>query len=162
MQVPCHLPVSLCATSASRETQYREHRWRGFVSREGSTFSNARNWFSQVASLEDEALGLLPLLSGGESGTSGVLEDFPDTLVGLGRALDVLLGTNLVLDLSCLRLGQYAGCFWLMGAACAHLLLGDRSLRGLVEFLDGLGIVSKILLATNKDDGKTLAEVKDL
>lgn len=109
VQVPCHLPVSLCATSASRETQYREHRWRGFVSREGSTFSNARNWFSQVASLEDEALGLLPLLSGGESGTSGVLKHFPDTLVGLGRALNVLLGTNLVLDLSCLWMGQYAG-----------------------------------------------------
>jgi hypothetical protein len=29
-----------------------------------------------------------------------VLKDLTDTLVGLGRALDVLLGTDLVLDLS--------------------------------------------------------------
>lgn len=49
--------------------------------------------------LENEALLLLPL-PGGERGTSGVLKDLPDTFVGLGRALDVLLGSDLILDLS--------------------------------------------------------------
>ena len=53
-------------------------------------------------SLEDKAL-LLLLLPGGESSTSSMLKDFPDALVGLGRALDVLLGADLVLDLSCLQ-----------------------------------------------------------
>jgi hypothetical protein len=43
-----------------------------------------------------------------------------------------------------------------------HLLLGNGSLRGLVKFLDGLLIVSKILLTSNEDDGKALAEMQDL
>ena len=72
-----------------------------------------------------------------------MLKDLTNTLVGLGRTLDVLLGTNLVLDLS-------------------GLLLGNRSLRSLVKFLDGLLVVSEILLTSDKDDGKTLTEVQDL
>lgn len=43
-----------------------------------------------------------------------------------------------------------------------YLLGGDRLLRGLGEFLNSLGVVAQILLATNKDDGKTLAEMKNL
>jgi hypothetical protein len=43
-----------------------------------------------------------------------------------------------------------------------HLLLGDGSLGGLVKFLDGLLVVSKILLTSNEDDGKALAEMQDL
>jgi len=43
-----------------------------------------------------------------------------------------------------------------------YLLLGDGSLRGLVKFLNGLLIVSEILLTSNKDDGKALAEMQDL
>jgi hypothetical protein len=42
-----------------------------------------------------------------------------------------------------------------------YLLRGDRLLRGLGKLLDGLGVVAQILLAANKDDGKTLAEVKN-
>lgn len=72
-----------------------------------------------------------------------MLKDLTNTLVGLGRALDVLLGTDLVLDLS-------------------GLLLGNRSLRSLVKFLDGLLVVSEILLTSNKDDRKTLTEMEDL
>jgi hypothetical protein len=34
-----------------------------------------------------------------ESSTSGSLEDFTDTLVGAGRALKVLVGTNLLANL---------------------------------------------------------------
>jgi hypothetical protein len=43
-----------------------------------------------------------------------------------------------------------------------HLLLGNGSLRSLVKFLDGLLVVSEILLTSNEDDGKTLAEMQDL
>jgi hypothetical protein len=47
--------------------------------------------------LQDQALcTALLLLSGEESGPGGVFEYFSDTLVGLGRALEVLLGTNLL------------------------------------------------------------------
>jgi hypothetical protein len=42
-----------------------------------------------------------------------------------------------------------------------NLLGGDGLLRGLCELFDGLRIVTKIALAANKNDGKTLAEVQD-
>lgn len=43
-----------------------------------------------------------------------------------------------------------------------NLLGGNGLLGGLVEFLNGLLVEAKILLATNKDDGEGLAEVQDL
>lgn len=43
-----------------------------------------------------------------------------------------------------------------------YLLLGDGGLRSLVKLLDGLLVVSKILLTSDKDDGKALAEVQNL
>jgi hypothetical protein len=43
-----------------------------------------------------------------------------------------------------------------------YLLRGDGLLAGLAELLDCLVVVSQILLATNQNDGETLAEVKDL
>jgi len=42
-----------------------------------------------------------------------------------------------------------------------YLLLCDGLLRSLVQLLDGLLVVPKIALATNKDNGKVGAEVKD-
>jgi hypothetical protein len=42
------------------------------------------------------------------------------------------------------------------------LLRRDGLLAGLAELFNGLGVVSQILLAANQDDGKTLAEVKNL
>jgi hypothetical protein len=114
------------------------------------------------ARLQDQALlaAAAPLLSRGEGGTSGVLKDLTHTFVGLGRALNVLFGANLVLDLSGLwRLCEDRA--YLNHDSETYLLLGDGSLRGLVEFLNSLLVVSEILLTSNKDDGKTLAEVQD-
>lgn len=42
-----------------------------------------------------------------------------------------------------------------------YLLRRDGLLAGLAELLNGLLVVSQILLAANKDDGETLAEVED-
>lgn len=44
----------------------------------------------------------------------------------------------------------------------AYLALTDGALGGLVELLNGLGVVTQILLTANQDNGKTLAEVEDL
>jgi len=78
-----------------------------------------------------------------ESGTGGVLEDFADTIVALGRALEVLVGHDLLTDL-------------------LTLLGGDGLLAGLAELLNGLLVVSQILLAADEDDGQALAEVQNL
>lgn len=43
-----------------------------------------------------------------------------------------------------------------------YLFGRDGLLGGLGEFFNGLGVVTKIHLAANKDDGKALAEVKNL
>jgi hypothetical protein len=72
-----------------------------------------------------------------------VLEHFADTLVGLGWALKVLVSRDLLADL-------------------LTLLRWDGLLAGLSEFLDDLLVVSQILLAANKDDRETLAEVQNL
>lgn len=54
--------------------------------------------------LQDHALCLLPVLSAAtgarhESGACGVLEHLTDTLVGLGGALEVLVGADLLANL---------------------------------------------------------------
>lgn len=51
------------------------------------------------ARLEDEALLLLGLVARQEGSSCSMLEHLTDTLVGLGRALEVLVGTNLLLNL---------------------------------------------------------------
>jgi hypothetical protein len=56
------------------------------------------NWFSlqnQAAALLAASLALDSLQEGS---TSGSLEDFTDTLIGAGRALKVLVGTDLLAD----------------------------------------------------------------
>ena len=42
-----------------------------------------------------------------------------------------------------------------------NLFGGDRLLRSLVQFFDGLGVMTQIHLAANKDDRKALAEMED-
>ena len=58
-----------------------------------------------MAHLQHHALVLLAGTTAArqQSGASGVLEDLADTLVGLGRALEVLVGTNLLANLLTLR-----------------------------------------------------------
>lgn len=55
--------------------------------------------FTRLTHLQDCALGLLLLFPGEQGSSCGVLEYLPDTLVGLRRALEVLLGTNLLADI---------------------------------------------------------------
>jgi len=86
---------------------------------------------------------VLFVLLGQKGGTCSVLEHLADTLIRLGRALKVFVGINLLADFITLLRGN-----WLLG--------------GLVKLFDGLLIVTKILLASNEDDGETLAEMKDL
>lgn len=50
-----------------------------------------------MSSLQDRAL-LLLLLPREQRGARGVLKHFPDAFVRLGRALEVLLSTNLLTD----------------------------------------------------------------
>lgn len=87
---------------------------------------------------------MLVLVRLGQQGsTGGRLEDLADAIVGSSRALEVLVRSDLL-------------------ANFLALLGSNRLLGGLLEFLDGLGVVAKVLLAANQDDGKTLAEVKNL
>jgi hypothetical protein len=69
------------------------------------------------------------------------LEDLPNSLTSLGTALDIALGTNLLRH-------------------CQTLRTLDRSLVHPLQILFGLAIVSEILLARDKDNGETLAEVE--
>ena len=56
--------------------------------------------------------------------------------------------------------GLFQG-FW--GDRCkTYLFRSHGLLRGLVELLDGLGVVAEILLAADEDDGQAGAEVQDL
>jgi hypothetical protein len=50
---------------------------------------------SRVQDLQDQALVLLLLLRQ-EGSSGGRFEDFADTLIGLGRAFEVFVGTNLL------------------------------------------------------------------
>ena len=94
-------------------------------------------------SLQDSALLLALARLGQKSSAGGCFEDLTDTLVGTSRALEVLVGADLLADF-------------------LTLFGRDGLLGGLGEFFNGLGVVAKIHLAANKDDGKALAEVKNL
>jgi hypothetical protein len=80
--------------------------------------------------------------AGEQSSARSMLEDLTHTVTALGRTLKVLVGTNLLANLL--------------------TLLGRNGLLArLTELLLNLGVVSQILLATDEDDGETLAEVKN-
>lgn len=52
----------------------------------------------QMGPLQDQALLAFTALSCQQSGTGGTFEDFADSLVGLGRALKVFVGSDLLAD----------------------------------------------------------------
>lgn len=68
-----------------------------------------------------------------EGSTSSSFENLTDTLVGPSRAFQVLIGLNLLPNF-------------------LTLLRGNRLLGSLVQFLNGLGVVAEIHLATHEDD----------
>jgi len=72
-----------------------------------------------------------------------MLEHFAHALVCFGRALQVPLGADNLLD-------------------GITLSLGDRFLRCFGELLNSLLVMTKILLASNQDDGQSVAEMKNL
>lgn len=95
--------------------------------------------------LQDKALLVAALAAGAghEGGTSGVLKDLTNTVAGSGRALQVLVGSDLLSN-------------------SLSVLSGNRLLVGCPQGLDGVGVVSQIVLAADQDDGETRAEVHDL
>lgn len=109
-------------------------------------FARARP--QQLVRLENQAtlarLAASLALSGlQESSTSGSLEDFADTLVGAGRALEVLVGANLLADF-------------------LTLVLRNGALGGLGKLINSLAVIAKILLTADEDNRETLAEVQNL
>lgn len=137
----------------------------GFVDKTGSEDSRWAGCDSVRNSLQNGAL-LLLLLSREKSSTCSVLKDFPDTFVGLGRAFEVLLCTNLLANILSLEeavlacIGDTTRAIFLR-LRMTYLLWRHWLLRGLVQLLDCLLVVSEILLATDENDGQALAEVED-
>lgn len=126
--------------------------------------------------LGDDALALLfpGLLE--ESGPCRELEHLADTLVGLGRALKVLGGLDVVGNggtlsshlMSVKRPNTYCTKYRLAGEGepassrqiwATYLLRGHGLLAGLAEFLNGLLVETQILLAADQDLGDVGAEV---
>lgn len=92
-----------------------------------------------------------------------MLKHLPDTFVGLGRALEVLLSTNLLADVFGLGVSMLVvRQSFSSEKAESHLLGSDWLLRSLVQLLNRLLVVSQILLAAHQDDRETLAEMEDL
>lgn len=98
-----------------------------------------------MSCLENQALGLAPAATGllYKGSASSMLKDLPDTLARLGTAFQVADSTDL-------------------GSNRHTFFGGHRALAGLAQFLNDLGVVTKIFLATDKNDGQVLAEVKHL
>jgi len=71
-----------------------------------------------------------------------MLKNLPHTLVGLGRAFEVFVSTNLLPDI-------------------LTLLRRHRLLRRLGELLNRLLIPAEILFAADENDGQTRAEMED-
>jgi hypothetical protein len=99
-----------------------------------------------------------------ESGARGVLEDLADTLASPGRTFQIVLCADLLRDGHALQKkemvnGAVQG--WLVGGT-ADLLRSYGPLVCLPQFVNHFGVPSKILLASNKDDRQSTAEMHDL
>jgi len=71
-----------------------------------------------------------------------MFENLTDTFIGLGGTLEILVGVNL--------LSHFFALLW-----------GNWFLGGLMQFLNGLRIVPEVLLASNEDNRKALAEMEN-
>lgn len=117
---------------------------------------------NQLLALQDQAFLALSALASQQGRAGGGLEHFTHTLAGLGRAFEVLVGTNLFADLLTLNhvksvpgpLVDLKNC-----TRWTNLFGGDGLLGGLCQLFNGLRVVSQIALAPDEYDGKTLAEV---
>lgn len=90
-----------------------------------------------------------------------MLEDFTDTFIGLGRALQITVGMDNFLD-GITLLNLLAKRF--IGESKkyrTYFSLSDWLLGSFCELLDGLLVISKILLATDEDNRKALAEMEN-
>jgi len=92
---------------------------------------------------DDDTLLLLGFRPAQECSAGSILEDFSNTLTSTGGAFEVVAGADLLSD--------------------SHTLFrGHRALVSLPELVDSLGVASQVLLAANKDDGQSRAEMHDL
>lgn len=105
-------------------------------------FERDRETIRSSALQDQTLLPSLPILLRQESSASGVFEHLTDALVGLGGTFEVFVGADLL-------------------ANFLALFRSDRLLRGLVQLLDRLLVVSEILLTSNKDDRKVVAEMEN-
>jgi len=110
---------------------------------------------------DDDALLALGSPAAQECSTSSILEDLSHTLTGTGGAFEVVASADLLSDCHtlCFCVSSKRG---LDKLNATDLFRGHRTLVGLPEFLDSLGVTSQVLLAANKDDGQTGAKVHDL
>lgn len=90
-----------------------------------------------------------------------MFENFTDTFIGLGRALQIAVCVdNFLNGITLLNwlVNFLSGSDWCR----TYFSLSDGLLGGFCELLDGLLVISKILLATDENNRKALAEVKNL
>ena len=66
---------------------------------------------SSAACLQDQALLALSTLPGQQGRTGGRLKDFTDALVGLGRAFEIFVGTDLLTNFLALNRSSSAFLF---------------------------------------------------
>jgi hypothetical protein len=126
--------------------------------------------------LQDHAFILLLLLVCQESSACSMFENLTDALIGLCRTLKILIGSNLLADFLTLHIIVSLefreeiicqGCSSLAGSEAeaqgyvSYLLGSNGLLACLMELLNGLLVVTQILLATNEDDGQAAAEMQD-
>jgi len=113
--------------------------------------------------LQNEAALLLlaTLAPGKERSTGRILEHLPDPLSSSSRALEVVLGANLLCDSHTLSTSQSGLCAG-SSVSITYLLRSHWSLVRLPQLIDHPWVASKILLAGDKDYREARAEMHNL
>lgn len=91
-----------------------------------------------------------------------ILEDFANALACSGRALEIVPRPNLVRYGHTLKRWTHHPKKSARKETKTYLLRGYRSLARLLELVDYSSVTSEVVLAANKNDGKTSAEVHHL